>query len=61
MTLPFMLTVSEAAQVLRVSEKTVYRILRSGELESVRVRGQYRISSHVILDYISKGGTSYER
>lgn len=59
-TLPFMLTVSEAAQVLRVSSKTMYRIIRTREINCVQVRGQYRISSQAIAEYIERGGRSSE-
>jgi excisionase family DNA binding protein len=37
------LTVTEAARLLRVSERTVYRMLDSGSLEASRVGSQWRI------------------
>lgn len=57
MPIPYMLTVSEAAQILRISSKTLYRLLRDGDLEYVVVRGSYRISSSAIMKYIDQGGT----
>ena len=36
------LTVREAARVLRVSEKTIYRWIRQGVLPTFKVQGQYR-------------------
>ena len=36
-------TIPEAMKLLKVSDKTVRRLLQSGELEAVKVRGQWRI------------------
>jgi len=40
---PVLLTVSETAALLRVSRMTVYRMLRDGELTSVRVGRAFRV------------------
>lgn len=58
MTIPHMLTVIEAAQILRVSTKTMCRMIQTDEIKCVRVRGQYRISSLDIISYLEKGGSS---
>jgi excisionase family DNA binding protein len=42
------LTVFEAAAILRVSKQTVYRLVRAGDLEAVRVGGRLRIPAHVV-------------
>lgn len=49
-------TVKEVAKILRVSEKTVYKIIRSGDLQAIRVRDQYRITADALRQYI-RGGT----
>jgi excisionase family DNA binding protein len=36
-------TPAEAAKILRVSRKTIYKLLDGGDLKSVRVGGQHRI------------------
>jgi excisionase family DNA binding protein len=41
---PELLTIPEAAKSLRVSESTVYRLLRDDELIPVKLRGCTRIS-----------------
>ena len=57
-----MLTVEEAAQYLRVSRKTIYRLIATGELDCIRVRGAIRIPRQAIDSYISRGGSmQYER
>lgn len=38
-----LLTVSEVAAVMRVSNMTVYRLIKGGELAAVRVGKNYRI------------------
>ena len=59
MSIPYVLTVAETAQVLRVSVKTVHRIIHDGDLPIVWVRGSIRISSLAISDYIATGGVQY--
>jgi excisionase family DNA binding protein len=39
------LTVAEVATVMRVSKMTVYRLVHSGELASVRVGRSFRVPS----------------
>jgi excisionase family DNA binding protein len=38
-----LLTVAEVANVMRVSNMTVYRLIKSGELPAVRVGKNYRL------------------
>lgn len=45
-------TVQEVADLLRVSTKTVYAIVRDRELSSIRVRGQIRITSAALQCYL---------
>ena len=53
-------TVHEVAEILRISCKTVYKLLKEGELKSVKVRGQIRITSEQLRDYL-KGDEIHER
>lgn len=61
MTLPYVLTVEEVAEVLQVSTKTVYRLLHDGDLPYVQVRGSYRVTSTALAEYLERGGKSCER
>ncbi|EOM78028.1 hypothetical protein Rrhod_0569 [Rhodococcus rhodnii LMG 5362] len=47
-----LLTVPQAAEKLAVSERTVGRMYRSGEIPHVKVRGQVRIDANDIDRYI---------
>ncbi len=50
-----LLTVGEIADVLRVSNMTVYRLIRSGELPALRVGKNYRIRQHDLLEFLADG------
>ena len=47
-------TVGEVARQLRVSNMTVYRLVKSGELPAVRVGRGYRIRESDVLRYLEK-------
>lgn len=42
----------EAAQWLRVSPQTVYRLLRSGKLPGKKIGQQWRIHKEDLVDYL---------
>lgn len=46
------LTVAEVASAMRVSKMTVYRLVHSGELESVRFGHSYRIPAKAVQEYL---------
>lgn len=46
------MTVTEVAGVMRVSKMTVYRLVHSGELESIRVGRSFRIPEHAVEAYL---------
>ncbi len=45
-------TVAEVAAVMRVSKMTVYRLVHSGELASVRVGRSFRVPEQAVHDYL---------
>jgi excisionase family DNA binding protein len=47
------LTVAEVAAIMRVSTMTVYRLIKAGELASVRVGKSYRIKEDDVDRYLS--------
>ncbi len=49
------LTVAEVAAVMRVSKMTVYRLVHSGELASVRVGRSFRVPESAVHTYLSDG------
>lgn len=49
-----LLTVAEVADMLRVSDMTVYRLIRSGELPAVRVGRNYRVGRSDLEAYLEQ-------
>ena len=50
-----LLTVSEVAAVLRVSNMTVYRLIQAGDLKAVRVGRSYRLRQGDVDSYLGRG------
>ena len=46
------MTVAEVARMMRVSNMTVYRLLHSGELESIRVGSSFRVPEQAVNAYL---------
>jgi excisionase family DNA binding protein len=46
------LTVSEVAELMRVSKMTVYRLVHSGDLTAVRVGRSFRVPEHAVHTYL---------
>lgn len=47
------LTVCEVAQMLRVSNMTVYRLINAGQLPAVRVGKSYRVREEDLDSYLA--------
>jgi excisionase family DNA binding protein len=47
-----LLTVGEVATMMRVSNMTVYRLIKSGQLGAIRVGKNYRLRRRDIEDYL---------
>jgi len=56
-----LLTVNEVANILRVSNMTVYRLVKSGQIPAIRVGKNYRIKESDVNTYLSKGTERVER
>jgi excisionase family DNA binding protein len=50
-----LLTVAEVAAVLRVSNMTVYRLIKAGQLPALRVGKNYRIREPELEAFLSAG------
>ncbi|MCW2777409.1 MAG: phage transcriptional regulator [Frankiales bacterium] len=46
------MTVAEVAAIMRVSKMTVYRLVHSGELPSVRVGRSFRVPARAVNEYL---------
>jgi excisionase family DNA binding protein len=56
-----LLTVNEVAGILRVSNMTVYRLVKSGQISAIRVGKNYRIKESNVNDYLLRGTTKPEK
>lgn len=55
-----LLTVGEVASVMRVSNMTVYRLIKSGQLRAIRVGKNYRLRRRDIEQYLSQRAVHVE-
>ena len=53
--LPLVLHVKELAEVLSISQNTVYALVRSGQIRSIRTGRIYRIPKDALIEYLNKG------
>lgn len=52
-----LLTVNEVAKILRVSNMTVYRLVKSKQLPAIRVGKNYRIKESDVEEYLNRGSS----
>lgn len=55
-----LLTVAEVADHMRVSNMTVYRLIKSGALPAIRVGKNYRIRSRDLAAYLDASVTQVD-
>ena len=54
-----LLTTEEVIDYLRVNARTVYRLIRSGDLPAVRIGHQWRIRRKDLERWLDGGGASH--
>ena len=52
---PRFMTVTEVADILRVSKMTVYRLIHSGEMPAIRVGKSFRVPEAAVAQRIQAG------
>jgi excisionase family DNA binding protein len=50
-----LLTVNEVAKILRVSNMTVYRLVKGKQIPAIRVGKNYRIKETDVDNYLNRG------
>ncbi|HEX2049133.1 MAG TPA: helix-turn-helix domain-containing protein [Actinomycetota bacterium] len=55
-----LLTVGEVANLMRVSNMTVYRLIKSGQLAAIRVGKNYRIRRGDVERYLSERAVRFD-
>jgi excisionase family DNA binding protein len=54
MTVPQLLSIEQAANRLGIRHTTLFKLLGSGELRSVKIRGRRLISEDALREYVAK-------
>ena len=52
---PRFMTVSEVADLMRVSKMTVYRMVHSGDLPAMQVGRSFRVPERAVKEYLAAG------
>lgn len=52
---PRFMTVTEVADIMRVSKMTVYRLIHSGEMPAIRVGKSFRVPEAAVVQMIQAG------
>ena len=47
-------TVKEIAEILRTTKRTVWKLVRDGEIEAFKVRDEYRITQRALEAFIER-------
>ncbi|MEQ1566833.1 MAG: helix-turn-helix domain-containing protein [Myxococcota bacterium] len=58
--LPEMLTLAEAAEMLRIAERTCYELARKQRIPAAKVGGQWRIRRSELDAWLDRGGEAVE-
>jgi len=55
---PDILDVKQVSEVLGISTKTVYKLIKDGSLSSLKVGREFRVSKVILMKYMKVLGTS---
>lgn len=58
---PQFLTVTEVAEVMRVSKMTVYRLIHAGELPAIRVGKSFRVPNAAVQQFLAVNWSADEQ
>ncbi len=53
--LPRLLTIREVADILRVHNRTAYRLVKDGSIAAIRVGTQWRVPESALHEYVASG------
>ena len=51
--IPAVITVEELAEILRIGRNSAYKLVKSGEIDIIRIGRTIRIPKNALLDYLS--------
>lgn len=48
-------TTEEALEVLKVTQRTLYRYIKAGQLKAIKLGREYRITEDALKDFLERG------
>lgn len=58
--IPLILSVEEIADILQIGRNTAYNLIRSNQIESVRIGRQIRVSKSALIRFLDKDSPERE-
>ena len=52
---PTLLTVKEVAELLRVHQRTAYRLITGGSIRAIKIGSQWRVPEKALMDFREQG------
>jgi len=52
---PTLLTVREVADLLRVHQRTAYRLITGGSIKAIKIGSQWRVAESALMEFIESG------
>ncbi|QGY41990.1 helix-turn-helix domain-containing protein [Pseudodesulfovibrio cashew] len=52
---PVLYTVREVAELLRVHQRTAYRLITGGSIKAIKIGSQWRVPESALLEFINSG------
>lgn len=52
---PTLLTVREVADLLRVHQRTAYRLITGGSIKAIKIGSQWRVPESALMEYLEQG------
>lgn len=52
---PNLLTVQEVADLLRVHQRTAYRLITKGDIKAIKIGSQWRVPEAALMEFIESG------
>lgn len=52
---PTLLTVREVAELLRVHQRTAYRLITGGSIKAIKIGSQWRVPEGALMEFIETG------
>ncbi|QJB58376.1 helix-turn-helix domain-containing protein [Pseudodesulfovibrio sp. zrk46] len=52
---PTLFTVREVADILRVHQRTAYRLITGGSIKAIKIGSQWRVPEASLMDFLNSG------